>query len=272
MMCSSLWAPNFVCMHPPAAWSYLHAPTGPLELSAERRLVVNCQLADLLRFSWNTFEPGKPHTADKPHQLAVYREVCMHLAEISISENLHNGRPSTLLRSIPVENEMWGRSDVNISPLAVQTASIGDCFSTDPHGIKDVDNKELDFDHLSAVLHIRNVWRGWPWERQQMPRAGFSRSGGYQRIQKGWRREPAVCIPAVRPGVLKKESRHPRGRWGAEALRAEQGRCFICRPQAAPHAGIYWEQVGRLCGLGPRNGVAHWREGLGSLHRNRAGT
>ena len=29
----------------------------------------------------------------------------MHLAEISNSENLHNGRPSTLLRCVPVENE-----------------------------------------------------------------------------------------------------------------------------------------------------------------------
>ena len=32
----------------------------------------------------------------------------MHLAEISTSENLHNGRPSTLLRSVPVQNERCG--------------------------------------------------------------------------------------------------------------------------------------------------------------------
>ena len=31
-------------------------------------------------------------------------------------------------------------------------------------------------------------------------------------------------------GCTNEKSRHPRGRWGAEALRAERCRCFICRP------------------------------------------
>ena len=83
----------------------LHAPTGRLMLSAEKRLMLNRRLADLLGFSRNTFEPGKTYTADEPHRLAVHREICVHFAEISTSENLHNGRPSTLLRSVPVKNE-----------------------------------------------------------------------------------------------------------------------------------------------------------------------
>ena len=32
----------------------------------------------------------------------------MHLAEVSSSDNLHNGHPSTLLRSAPVGNEKCG--------------------------------------------------------------------------------------------------------------------------------------------------------------------
>ena len=86
----------------------LHAPTGHLKLSAEKRLVLNRRLADLLGFSRDTFEPGKTYTADEPHRLAVYREICVRLAEVSTSENLHNGRPSTLLRSVPVNNERCG--------------------------------------------------------------------------------------------------------------------------------------------------------------------
>ena len=96
-MCSSLWAPNFVCMPQPAA-----------KLSAEKRLGLNRRLADLLGFSRDTFEPGKTYIADEPHRLAVHREICVHLTEISTSENLYNSRPSTLLRSVPVKNERCG--------------------------------------------------------------------------------------------------------------------------------------------------------------------
>ena len=61
----------------------LHAPTGRLQLSAKRCLVLNRRLADLL----GTFEPGKTYTADKPHRLNVHREVCVHLAEISTGKS-----------------------------------------------------------------------------------------------------------------------------------------------------------------------------------------
>ena len=77
----------------------LHAPTGRSQLSAKKRLVLVPRAAIL---------PGETYTADKPHRLAIHQEICVHLAEISTSENLHSGRPSTLLRSVPVENERCG--------------------------------------------------------------------------------------------------------------------------------------------------------------------
>ena len=46
-----------------------------------------------------------PWNAGSPSIVVVYREILVHLAEVNTSENLHNGRPSTLLRSVPVENE-----------------------------------------------------------------------------------------------------------------------------------------------------------------------
>ena len=202
----------------------LHAPTGQLELSAERRLVINHRLADLLGFSRNTFEPGKTLTADKPHQLAVHREVCVHLAEISTLENLHNARPSTLLGSVPVENERCRGSRTETFPALQYKQLASGTVSQLTLTVLDIDDKRLDFDHLSAVLHIRNIWRGWPWEHQKMPRAGFSRSGGYRRIREGWGRGTAVWPQAVRRSVQTKKGRHPRGRWGAEALPAEQCR------------------------------------------------
>ena len=92
----------------------LHVPTGRLMLSAEKRLVLNRRLADLFGFSGDTFEPGKTYSADEPHRL--YREICVHLAGIRTAENLHNGAPSTLLRSVPVKNERCGGGRIETFP------------------------------------------------------------------------------------------------------------------------------------------------------------
>ena len=67
-------------------------------------------------------------------------------------------------------------------------------------------------------------------------------------------------------------TKDPRGEWVAEARRAERCRCFICRPQTASHAGVYWEQVGCLCGPRPRNGVADRHSNLLLLRRDGAAT
>ena len=98
----------------------LHAPTGRLQLSVKKRLALNSRLAKLLGFTRRTFEPGKTYLADEPHRLTVHREIYVHFAEVSTSENLHNGRPFTLLRSVPVENERCGgRPNRDIPYLAV---------------------------------------------------------------------------------------------------------------------------------------------------------
>ena len=96
-----------------------------------------------------------------------------------------------------------------------------------------------------------------------MPRARLSGSRGYRRIREGW--GTAVWPPAVRRGVQKEEGRHPRGKWGAEARRVERCGWFVCRPRAASHAGVYWEQVGCLCGPRSRNGLAYGRQSFGSV-------
>ena len=81
----------------------------------------------------------------------------MHLAEISTSENLHNGRPSTLLRSIPVENERCGGGRTETFPHLQYKRLASGTVSQLTLTVLDVGDIKLDFDHLSAVLHIRNV-------------------------------------------------------------------------------------------------------------------
>ena len=98
----------------------MHTPTGRLQLSAMKRgqillLLLSSELKKLLVFSQDIdmFYPEETYTADEPHRLAVYRDICVHLAEVSYSDNLHNRLPSTLLRCVPVENERcWsGRTE-----------------------------------------------------------------------------------------------------------------------------------------------------------------
>ena len=57
---------------PLGAELHLHTPSGRLQLSTKKRLVLNRGLAKLLGFSRDTFEPGK-YTAAEPHRLTVHR-------------------------------------------------------------------------------------------------------------------------------------------------------------------------------------------------------
>ena len=125
--------------------------------AAKKRLVSNSGLAKLLRFSLETFEPGKTYTADEPHKLAIHREICVHLAEVSTSENLHNGRPSTLLKSIPVENERCGVGGCRTEtfPVLQYKRLASGPLSQLTLMILDTSGRNLGFDYLSAVLHIR---------------------------------------------------------------------------------------------------------------------
>ena len=131
----------------------LHAPTSRLQLSAKKRLALNSRLAQLLEFTRATFVPGKTYIADEPHRLVVHREILVYLAEVSMSENLNNGRPSTLLRSVPVDNERCGGDRTESFPV-LQYKRLA--FGTHPQLTRHVNGKKFDFNHLSAVLHIRD--------------------------------------------------------------------------------------------------------------------
>ena len=119
--------------------------------------MLNRELADLLGFSREYFEPGQSHIADKPHCLFTHREICVHLAEVSMSENLHNGRPSTLLKSILVENERCGCGRTETFPVLQYKRLESGPLSQLTLTILDTGGRNLDFDYLSAVLHKRRM-------------------------------------------------------------------------------------------------------------------
>ena len=103
------------------------------------------------------------HTPDEPHRLAVHRE-----AELSTSENLPNGQPSTLLRSMPVENEKRGAGrTISFQVLQYKRLAAGPIWQL-TISLRDSKGKRLPFEYISATLHIRN-------KRQKMPWGGFGR-------------------------------------------------------------------------------------------------
>ena len=84
----------------------------------------------------------------------------MHLSEVSSSDYLHNGHPSTFLRSVPVENEKC-RSDrtETFHVLQYKRLSSGPVLQL-TISLRDSKGKGLPFEYISATLHIRNGSRG----------------------------------------------------------------------------------------------------------------
>ena len=129
---------------------------------------MSSELAKVLGFPQNTFEAekmllrngltrsSKTYTADKPHRPAVHRDVCIHLAELSTSENLTNGQPNTLLRSVSVENEKRGAGrTISFQILQYKRVAAGP-ISQLTISLRDSKGKRSPFEYISATLHIRN--------------------------------------------------------------------------------------------------------------------
>ena len=80
----------------------------------------------------------------------------MHLAEISTSDNQHNGGPFTLLRSFPVKNEKCGGVRTETFPILQYKRLASGAIPQLTLMVFDVSEKQLSFDYLGATLHIRN--------------------------------------------------------------------------------------------------------------------
>ena len=131
-------------------------------------IMMSSELAKVLGFSKNTFKGRKcslemvrPDPVEQTPLtsytgLAVHREVYSHLAELSTSENLTNGQPSTLLRSIPVENEKRGaRRTISFQVLQYKRLAAGP-ISQLTISLRDINGKRLPFEYISETLHIKN--------------------------------------------------------------------------------------------------------------------
>ena len=130
--------------------------------------MMSSELDEVLGYPQNTFEAekmllrngltrsSKTYTADEPQRLAVHQEVYIHLAELSTSETLTNGQPSTLLRSIPVENENRGAGSTISFQVLQYKRLAADPISQLTISLRNSKGKRLPFEYISATLHNRN--------------------------------------------------------------------------------------------------------------------
>ena len=80
----------------------------------------------------------------------------MHLAEVSSSENLRNGHPSTLLRSVPVGNEKCESGRIETFHVLQYKRLSSDPVSQLIISLRDPWGRRLPFEYINATLHIRN--------------------------------------------------------------------------------------------------------------------
>ena len=85
----------------------VHEVNGMVTLITNKDLELSKEITDLLGFDKNKFEAGT-HFTDRQLDFAIYKSLYVHLEQINTSYNYLDGRPSTLLAVIPVENKEFG--------------------------------------------------------------------------------------------------------------------------------------------------------------------
>ena len=144
----------------------LHSPSGRLLLwTASKKVSLSGRLASTLGFAPSDYRLGRiPYTsansqllAEYPNKLAIHRELFVHLSELSTSDNLHNGAPSTLLRPVSVENERCNEGRTVSFPALQYKRLAAGVISNMTVKVLDEHGGDVDTNYLSAVLHIRAI-------------------------------------------------------------------------------------------------------------------
>ena len=135
----------------------LHSPSGFLRLTSNAsRIQLGDNLMRTLGFTVKSIEPRQVLLGLKHPQLAIYKKLNIHLLQLSTFQNSYNGMPSTLLRSVPVENEKCGGGrTVAFQVLQYKKLMTGDIpqltvFVMDEHGQK------INLEYISITLYIKD--------------------------------------------------------------------------------------------------------------------
>ena len=138
----------------------LHSPSGRLKITTTAKKVTLLKgLALTLGFASNSRDvpAASQRLAGYPNKLAIHRELFVHLSELSTSDNLHNGAPSTLLRPVSVENERCNEGRTVSFPALQYKRLAAGVISNMTVKVLDEHGGDVDTNYLSAVLHLRAI-------------------------------------------------------------------------------------------------------------------
>ena len=132
----------------------------------------------------------------------------MHLAEVSSSDNLHNGHPSTLLRSVPVENERCGSGRTETFPVLQYKRLSSGPVSQLTISLRHTNGTSLNFDHLSATLISEMVDAGGPGSIRKCPGVALADLGDVEGFDRSGE-EDSFTLSSCLMGSTKEKSSPP---------------------------------------------------------------
>ena len=81
---------------------------GIVTLTSPNDIKISKGLKSMLGLHHKIFIANKTYSGNKPLDLAVHKNIYIHLEQLNTSQNYYNGAPSTILTMIPIENKQFG--------------------------------------------------------------------------------------------------------------------------------------------------------------------
>jgi hypothetical protein len=129
-----------------------------LTLVPNSHYAFDVELAKLLGFDVQSFTTDSDNftfEGDYPVDLTHNPILCVHLDEINTSQNLHNGRPSTMLRVLPAGNVAYCDSqNERFTNLQFKQLANGHFESLNIR-VTNQDGKDVNCDKLCIILEIK---------------------------------------------------------------------------------------------------------------------
>ena len=125
-------------------------------VNSSKDIKISGQLKNILGLPKRRLNAGKVYEGDKPIDLATYKNIYVHLEQLNISDNFLDGKRSTVLAIVPVENKKFGDiTTVRFEHPEYKSLSGGTIYEL-KLSIRDENNKEINNNKLpiSCVLEI----------------------------------------------------------------------------------------------------------------------
>ena len=137
----------------------------------------------------------------------------MHLAEVSSLDNLHNGHPSTLLRSVPVGNEKCGSGRTETFHVLQYKRLSSGPVSQLTISLRDTKRRKFPFITSTRPYTYEMIDPGGPRSVRKCPEAALADLGDVEGFNRSGE-EVQLYAFQLSDGVYKRKSSPPLRRLG----------------------------------------------------------